>query len=67
MSRTCAGNQTLSAYVLDGGTRGVGVEKIWVRVDGTGNTSERRMATPAASNAQLLTGGNIHVPKPSAK
>jgi uncharacterized repeat protein (TIGR01451 family) len=67
-----AGNLTIQMYAEDRATSGANADKFWVTnsapaVMGSGptaHTNKLKMAAPGASNAQLLTGGNVQVPQP---
>ena len=54
------GNNSFVAYVEDNREPGTGQDKFWVQV--TAGSNGLYLPSPAAGNAQVLSGGNIVVP-----
>jgi hypothetical protein len=54
------GNTSWTVYAEDNNQPGTGTDRFWLSVAGRPAFS---MSAPATSNAQLLTGGNVGVPR----
>jgi hypothetical protein len=67
VTQASQGNVNISAFAEDNGTSGNGQDRFWVSNAATVATNYLKMATPAGTQAALLTGGNVQVPQPSGK